>query len=260
MLNNDSIQESQDRFNKFERPNDDFPFYNGLPINISGGQWLFVMTMVAVGFYIFMTPFEFITDNNYTAVIRAILFFAIPLGGLAIVAKKHWTAIFRKVTRKDIGLMFLFAALNLVVTVAVAAVVKLIFGVSSNPGVAGLGESTVSERILFFLDSIPSLFAEEVLTILPFLALMYVFSAKMKLSRKKSIIWAWLISSVIFGLAHLPVYNWNFVQCIVIIGSARLVLSLAYIKTKNIWVSTGAHIINDWTLFILAILGASALS
>jgi membrane protease YdiL (CAAX protease family) len=26
--------------------------------------------------------------------------------------------------------------------------------------------------------------------------------------------------------------------------------------TKNIWVSTGAHIINDWMLFLMALLGA----
>ena len=33
-----------------------------------------------------------------------------------------------------------------------------------------------------------------------------------------------------------------------LLGSARLVLTWAYVWTKNIWVSTGAHIINDWTL------------
>lgn len=37
-------------------------------------------------------------------------------------------------------------------------------------------------------------------------------------------------------------------QCIVVIGSARLVLTWAYIYTKNLWVSTGAHIINDWLI------------
>jgi membrane protease YdiL (CAAX protease family) len=26
--------------------------------------------------------------------------------------------------------------------------------------------------------------------------------------------------------------------------------------TKNLWVSTGAHILNDWTLFSLQLLGA----
>jgi membrane protease YdiL (CAAX protease family) len=51
-----------------------------------------------------------------------------------------------------------------------------------------------------------------------------------------------------FGALHLPTYGWNWIQCLVIIGGARLVLTLPYIMTRNIWVSTGAHIINDWTL------------
>jgi hypothetical protein len=54
----------------------------------------------------------------------------------------------------------------------------------------------------------------------------------------------------------LPTYDWNLVQCIVVIGSARMVLTLPWLLTKNSWVSTGAHIINDWTLFLMALLGA----
>jgi hypothetical protein len=61
---------------------------------------------------------------------------------------------------------------------------------------------------------------------------------------------------LVFGALHLPTYDWNLVQCIVIIGTARMVLTLAYIVTKNIWVSTGAHVINDWLLLGMALLGA----
>lgn len=38
------------------------------------------------------------------------------------------------------------------------------------------------------------------------------------------------------------------------------VVTLAWIMTKNIWVSTGAHLINDWLLFGLGLLGAGMLS
>ncbi|WP_412705586.1 hypothetical protein [Aeromonas rivipollensis] len=38
------------------------------------------------------------------------------------------------------------------------------------------------------------------------------------------------------------------------IGTARIVLLSGYIITKNIWVSTGAHIINDWLLFTVMVL------
>jgi len=67
---------------------------------------------------------------------------------------------------------------------------------------------------------------------------------------------AWLITAVLFGLMHLPTYGWNLVQCVAVIGSARLVLTLPWILTKNIWVSTGAHIVNDWLLFAMGLLGA----
>ena len=62
--------------------------------------------------------------------------------------------------------------------------------------------------------------------------------------------------SLLFGLIHLPTHNWNWVQSIVVIGTARIVLTMAWLRTKNIWVSTGAHIINDWLLFTLALVGA----
>jgi hypothetical protein len=77
------------------------------------------------------------------------------------------------------------------------------------------------------------------------------------MGRKGALIGAWLLTSLIFGLIHLPTYDWNWIQCIVIIGSARMVLTLPWILTKNIWVSAGAHIVNDWLLLTMALLGAS---
>jgi membrane protease YdiL (CAAX protease family) len=41
------------------------------------------------------------------------------------------------------------------------------------------------------------------------------------------------------------------------VGVVRLVLTLPYIMTKNIWVSTGAHVLNDWFTFSITLLGAN---
>nr|WP_245000297.1 CPBP family intramembrane glutamic endopeptidase [Marinobacter daepoensis] len=131
------------------------------------------------------------------------------------------------------------------------------FGADTNLAVDGLADLDTSERVLFFLRTIPQLFGEEVLTILPFLAILYVAYERLNLSRTKALLLAWVLSSALFGLVHLPSYNWNLLQCLLVIGSARLVLSLAYIKTKNIWVSTGAHIINDWTIFAIVLFGSA---
>lgn len=45
-----------------------------------------------------------------------------------------------------------------------------------------------------------------------------------------------------------------------VIGTARLVLTLPWIMTKNIWVSTGAHIANDWLLFSVTLFGAGLMN
>ena len=47
-------------------------------------------------------------------------------------------------------------------------------------------------------------------------------------------------------------------QAIVVIGSARIALTLAFIRTKNLWVSAGAHIINDWVFITVAVIAAAA--
>lgn len=41
------------------------------------------------------------------------------------------------------------------------------------------------------------------------------------------------------------------------IGTSRVVLTLAYIVTRKLWVSTLAHILTDWTEFTLVLLAAS---
>ena len=237
-----------DRFTWLEYAGDDFPFYNAQPTLISGLQWWFVMAMVVLGFA-FLTTQMLAPTGSAAPYLAAILFPAVPLVGLAIVAPAHWHAIFRPVGRRDVMWMFLIALLNIVVTLCVALLLGTVGTMNSNAAVAGLANLSAVDRVLFFARTAPQLLGEEVVTILPFLATLYLLSARFRLSRRKSILGAWLVSAGLFGAMHLPTYGWNFVQCFVVIGSARLVLSLAYIKTKNIWVSTGAHIVNDWTLF-----------
>ncbi|QSR20066.1 hypothetical protein CA833_23270 [Novosphingobium sp. KA1] len=47
----------------------------------------------------------------------------------------------------------------------------------------------------------------------------------------------------------MPTYQWNFVQCFLVIGTARVALLTGYVVTKNTWVSTAAHVLNDWIFF-----------
>ena len=98
------------------------------------------------------------------------------------------------------------------------------------------------------------LFGEEVFSILPFLALLYWLVARRGMSRNTGVLLACLGTALIFALAHLNTYNWNFAQALLGVGVARLVLLVPYIMTKNVLVSTGAHVLNDWAIFSLPLL------
>jgi membrane protease YdiL (CAAX protease family) len=161
-----------------------------------------------------------------------------------------------KALAREVRLIFGFALLNIVVSMSVGAIVSALTNFTPNGSTAQLGHLDVAERIAFFAKTLPQLLGEEVMTLLPFLALLQWFSKGLGGGRKGAIVGAWLTTSVLFGLIHLPTYGWNWIQCIVVIGSARMVLTLPWILTKNIWVSTGAHIVNDWLLFTMTMLGA----
>jgi uncharacterized protein len=230
-----------------ERKGDDFPYYADNPPTISGAGWLMVLVATAIGFAALGTPLPF-EDNIVTGWLRGVVFVTLPLLALARAAPGRWRAIFRRVGFRDILLMFGIAILNIAVTLAIGALLKTYGTVTANAGVAGAADLEGARLASFFAKVGLQMLGEELLTILPFLAILWYCHAKAGMGRNAAVLTAWLVSAVIFGLLHLPTYNWNIVQCLLVIGSARLVLTWAYVLTKNIWVSTGAHVINDWTL------------
>jgi membrane protease YdiL (CAAX protease family) len=225
----------------------DFPYYAGNPPTLSGGGWLLVMLAVAAGFAALTLPLPF-TDTVLTGWLRVAAFVLLPLAAIGVAAPRHWNAIFARVGGREIKLMFAFAFTNIVVSFAIGALIKAFGTTIGNASLAEAANMEGARLFNFFMKVAPQLLGEELLTILPLLAILAFCHDRLGWSRNRSMLVAWLLSAVVFGLLHLPTYDWNLVQCLVVIGSARLVLTWAYVWTKNIWVSTGAHIINDWTL------------
>ncbi|MDO3380604.1 CPBP family intramembrane glutamic endopeptidase [Gilvimarinus algae] len=254
-MTNTRSTSTQGTIRGLERPGDDFPFHAHQTVTLSVSQWLIVLAAVGAGFACLTVNVPVLT-GDFGLLIRTLLFPLVPLVTLRVVAGRHWLGLFRRVRGADVGLMLGFALLNLLVSSLVGLLVMSLYGADLNLAVQALASQSTAEREWFFLRSLPQLFGEEILTVLPFLAVLYVAHDRLNFTRTQSVLLAWLISSVLFGLVHLPTYNWNLIQCLLVIGSARLVLSLAYIRTKNIWVSTGAHIINDWTIFGIVLLSS----
>ncbi len=255
----DTANESQELSKQKNAQARDFPYYNGDPIALSGLQWGVVLLAVVVA-YLSLVWIGQSFSGMLSGVISVSIYAGLPLIALAIVAREHWKALFSKVGVREVLLMVGFAVLNLIVTVAWGSILIRITETSANPVVGSLGEMSTGETIFFFLLTIPQLLGEELMTILPFLAILYLFATRFKMSRTTAIVIAWLLTAVLFAIEHLPTYEWHFLQALLGVGVARIFLTLAYIVTKNLWVSTGAHIINDWVIFGIALLGSNAQS
>lgn len=225
----------------------DFPFYREDPPTISIAGWLLIVAGTVAGFASLVVPLPFI-DGVATGWLRTAAFVALPLIALAIAAPRRWKAIFGRVGPREVKLMFAFALLNIVISMAIGAVIKTFGTVTANATIMDAANLDGPHLLNFFAKVALQLLGEELMTILPFLAILWFFHAKTRIGRNAAVLTAWLLSALLFGLVHLPTYDWNIVQCVVVIGSARLVLTWAYVWSKNIWVSTGAHIINDWAI------------
>lgn len=227
----------------------DFPYYAGEPTLLEGKQWLILMAALALGFAaLVLIPLgTFPLD-----LIPALLFLGIPLLALRWVAGPHWTALFRPVGLRQIGQMVLFAVMTLAGSMVVALILKQFVSFSDNPVSMQVGEMSALELAGRLIPTIPQLIGEELFGILPFLAVLWLCITHLGMSRRVGVVIAVLVSALIFGAAHLPTYDWHFGQAVIGIGSARILLTLAFIATRNLWVSSGAHILNDWTGFLFA--------
>lgn len=234
----------------------DFPFYAGRPVGLSGPQWCVALAGVALAFWLLVAPWTH-PSHPWGMWVPALLFCSVPLVALALVAGRGWTALFHRLRARDLLLMVGIAVLNLVVTVLVGLLFTGLHHASANPLFQSLGQADAATRVTAFAVMVPQLLGEELLTILPFLALLWWLHGRMKLQRRSAVMLAWLLSAIPFALVHLPTYGWNLLQCLVIIGTARLLLTLAYLFSRNLWVSTGAHVLNDWALFGFAMLVGS---
>lgn len=225
----------------------DLPYYAGQPVAIAPAGWLLIVAAVVAAFLLLiLLPFPSPPLNF----IPAILFTGLPI--LALMAVTGWRApaIFGRLGIKEVGLGLGFGVLTLVVSGIIGFAVANLIGASANPAVLALEGVGTVDLLLFLVRTFVQLIGEEVVSILPLLAVLWLCVSKFGLSRRVGLIIAVVVSTLWFASMHLPTYDWNILQCVGLIGSARVVLTLAYLFTRNIWVSSIAHIFNDWTMFL----------
>ena len=227
----------------------DFPYYDGRPAAVGAGGWALLIASLAMAF----AALALIPLRGFPgSLLPPLIFAGLPLLTLAALVGRHWTALFRRVGWREAGLMAAFAVATMVASLLAALLVRALGSTAPNPVVDAMAAMSAGDFLRRLLPTLPQLVGEELLTILPFLALLWLATRVLGFGRRAGILLGLIGSSLIFAAAHLPTYDWHWAQCFGVIGTARLVLTLAYVWTRNLWVSAGAHILNDWTEFSLA--------
>ena len=233
-------------FFRFERTQCDLPYYRGGPGGFGPLGALIVLCAAGAAFAVLLNTQQ-MYHSGLAGFIPPLLFVLIPLAAVAAVAgPRAPLAMFRRLALKDIGIILLFFVLNAIVTVAVGLLITGLFHTVSNPAGDMVATASRADRVLFFGWTGVQLLGEELFTILIFLGVMALLSRVMP--RKPALCIAALVAAVIFGMVHLPTYQWNVAQAVGLMP-IRIILLMPFIITRNIWTSTGVHILNDWAIF-----------
>lgn len=234
----------------------DFPFQDDASDQPSAFRWAVALAAVAAGFAALMYgPHLFGANRSLPGVL---LFVGLPLAGLALLTRGRLRLVFARPTLKDIGVGIGFGLLNLVVTFVIGWLVTGWLHTAANPIGDTLAALANNRLAAFFGLTGLQLVGEELVTVIPFLAVLTLVR-RAGGGRALSVSLAAVAAALVFAAMHFPTYHWHVLQTVLIIGSARLVLLGAYLTTKTLWASVIAHILNDWTLFALVLLALRAM-
>ncbi len=234
----------------------DFPYIRAAPEGLSAGWWAMVLGSCVAGFAALMLLAR--APGGPMALAGPVLFAAMPLLALRAAPGRGWAALFPRPTLADVLAGLSIVPVALLMSGAAAQIFMAGGGVAAVNPVAGLLPRMDGwERAVFIAGTAPQLLGEELITILPFLALLALFHRGLKLALRPAFLAAWILSSVIFALLHLSTYDWNVVQVLVVIGMSRLGLTIPYLLTRSVWSSFITHITLDWSIFALVLLGAA---
>lgn len=230
----------------------DLPYSFGNSVQLTTRSSALLWAASAAAFALLVAVPRWLPDL-WGGALAALLFVGVQWAGLRCAVGPAWVALFRRPRWRDVALGL--AAVPFVIGLP-ALVAQYALGeshLSGNAGLNTLAALPVGQQIARFAMAAVQLLGEELVTILPLLATVAVLH-RAGLPARWSVAVAWVVTALVFGALHLPTYQWHVGQALLVIGTARLVLTAVFIYTRNLWASTIAHIANDWTImaFVLA--------
>lgn len=230
------------------------PYSFGDPVPLSPWRTGMLWAASALGFTLLLLVPRW-WPGAWGEALAVMLFVGVQWAGLRWAVGSAWVALFRRPRGRDV--------------VMGLAAVPLVIGLPALVAVYGIGTSHVStnasldavvglplaQLVARFALVAVQLLGEELVTVLPLLAAVAVLH-RAGLPARWAIAVAWVATALVFGALHLPTYQWHIGQALLVIGTARLVLTAVFLYTRNLWASTIAHIANDWTIMAIALFSA----
>lgn len=213
----------------------DFPFDD-----ISNTRWISSMLLLFGGFLLTTIT------NLENPLISYGIFIVSSISSLFILDKKWFKKLIKPLEIKDLFIIIFVLFSTYFIGILVSILVSKTSMVE-NPITGVINNDNI---LKLFIIMIVQLFVEEILFVLPFL---FIFNKFKYYNRIMAIIAAWIISSIIFGALHLPTYNYNLFQSLVVISLIRFAISSAYIWRKNLALSYLIHVIYDFLILLLVL-------
>lgn len=234
------------------------PYQSSDPVasgTIGARGWVLLLLSVGAAFAVLSRAPPRVFDGIFS-IVPALAFTAIPLVTLHVVSGGGTKRLFHGYGVRAFGLSLLFGIATLTASLAVALVVRPFAPLEPNRVGDALANANALAVSIFLVRTFIQLVGEEVVTVLPLLAVTWFCTARMGIGRRGGLATGIAVSTLVFSAMHLPTYDWNVVQCFAVIGTARLVLTAAYLRTRSLWVSSGTHIVNDWSIFAVGYAGS----
>lgn len=178
--------------------------------------------------------------NVITGIFTPVWFCLITLLPVTYVCRGKLSIFFKMPKRGDIKIILACFILNSLFTIGMAALFDLLgFKLSNNTST--IAHAVFTTNNIFLLIQLIGEELFKVSLLLCIMALIYHFSE----NRKLSVVISTLLVMLVFGLMHLPAYNWNFIQSLLIIGLGAIFDLFPYLKTKNVTNSYIVHVLID---------------
>lgn len=238
----------------------EFPYYRGSE-RLGLWGWALILLGVALGLTADLTNNAIMGALPHTKALQLtvgiLIILAVPglpLLGVWLAAGPRIRLLFRRLTGRNWALIVVL----MVLTALWSAGMNKALGTLGQQSVADAsvadGASGVAKNIGVFLELPFLIFGEALFVVLPFLAVLALFTEVFKIPRKPAVIGAALIAGLAFGVYHFKAYDWHWAQMLISIGLGQIIVLFGYLKTKNVLVTYLAHLLLDWVIVGLAII------